>query len=238
MVERVATGIKGFDALIEGGWPKGNAILVSGSPGTGKSIFCMQALYNNSLKGKKCLYVSFEQTEAEIKEQMRQFGWTKLNSNFKILAVGSDDIALADNIISSIKKDKPELVVVDSVASIFGSTPKEGKNWTMREVSEMVYPSIVDESTMTRMMIKSIVLGVKETGVTAFFISEIIKDSPGYSRDTISEFLCDAILMMHAVEGEEGFRTLTIPKARMTKQRTGIYSFEIGKNGFMVKSQE
>jgi len=37
--ERVPTGIQGLDALIEGGFPKGRSILVTGEPGTGKTIF-------------------------------------------------------------------------------------------------------------------------------------------------------------------------------------------------------
>ncbi|MDD5148397.1 MAG: ATPase domain-containing protein, partial [Candidatus ainarchaeum sp.] len=49
MVERIPTGIKGFDELIEGGLPKGSVTLVAGTPGTGKSIFCSQIAYNNAL---------------------------------------------------------------------------------------------------------------------------------------------------------------------------------------------
>ena len=59
MVERIATGIKGFDALVQGGLPKGSASLVAGAPGTGKTIFCLQALFNNALAGKNCLFFSF-----------------------------------------------------------------------------------------------------------------------------------------------------------------------------------
>ena len=42
--ERVPTGVHGLDKLIEGGFPKGRSILVTGEPGTGKSIFCLQFL--------------------------------------------------------------------------------------------------------------------------------------------------------------------------------------------------
>jgi len=44
MVERVATGIPGLDALIEGGLPQGSVTLVSGGAGCGKTIFCSQYL--------------------------------------------------------------------------------------------------------------------------------------------------------------------------------------------------
>ena len=55
------TGISGFDELFaDGGIPNGNSVLVAGGPGTGKSILCRQICYNLILKGKKCMYVSFE----------------------------------------------------------------------------------------------------------------------------------------------------------------------------------
>lgn len=74
--------------------------------------------------------------------------------------------------------------------------------------------------------------------VTALLTSEMSKNSEWFSRDTISEFLCDGVVLLHAVEGEEGFRTLNIPKMRYTKQRAGIYSFEIGEKGIVVRSEE
>ena len=67
MIKRVATGLKGFDKLIEGGLPSGSLTLVSGNPGTGKSIFCMQTAFNIAKKGSAALYISFEQTEAMMK---------------------------------------------------------------------------------------------------------------------------------------------------------------------------
>jgi KaiC/GvpD/RAD55 family RecA-like ATPase len=88
------------------------------------------------------------------------------------------------------------------------------------------------------MKVKLILDTIKQTKATALLTSEIIRGQEGYSRDTLSEFLCDAIIVLHSVEGEDSFRTLTIPKMRLTKQKMGIYSFEIGKKGFIVKSSE
>jgi archaellum biogenesis ATPase FlaH len=47
---RVATKIKGFDQLVEGGFPKGSSIMVRGSTGTGKTIFCLQYLYQGAVE--------------------------------------------------------------------------------------------------------------------------------------------------------------------------------------------
>ena len=47
-MNRVATGIPGFDELVEGGLPEGRAFLVSGGTGTGKTIFATQFLINGA----------------------------------------------------------------------------------------------------------------------------------------------------------------------------------------------
>ena len=63
-IKRIETGIIGFDGLIKGGFPIASTVLLTGSPGTGKTIFGLQYLYNGALKFReKGLYVTFEQTE-------------------------------------------------------------------------------------------------------------------------------------------------------------------------------
>ena len=69
------TGILGFDKLFKHGIPKGKAVLIEGSPGTGKTIFCLQTAYNTCKVGKKVLYMSFEESEASLIEHMEEFGW-------------------------------------------------------------------------------------------------------------------------------------------------------------------
>ena len=48
-MERIKTGINGLDPLIEGGFPAGRSILISGACGTGKTIMCMQYIYQGAL---------------------------------------------------------------------------------------------------------------------------------------------------------------------------------------------
>ena len=57
-MDRVATGVAGFDGLVQGGLPAGSNILLTGRPGTGKTIFALQYLYNGALKGENGIYIS------------------------------------------------------------------------------------------------------------------------------------------------------------------------------------
>lgn len=74
-VERVKTGIPGFDELIEGGIPKGFNLLLVGQPGTGKTIFGLQYLVNGAMNGENGIYVSLDSPNELVKSQARQFGW-------------------------------------------------------------------------------------------------------------------------------------------------------------------
>ena len=74
-VERVSTGIKNFDSLIEGGFEKNSTNLLVGSSGAGKSIFAMQFLIEGIKNGENCLYVTFEEKKEEFYNNMLDFGW-------------------------------------------------------------------------------------------------------------------------------------------------------------------
>ena len=97
MVKRVKTGIRGFDELVQGGFPIASTILLTGSPGTGKTIFGLQFLYNGASKfNEKGLYVTFEQTERALVEQAKLFGWDfekyLKNKSIQILHISTREI--------------------------------------------------------------------------------------------------------------------------------------------------
>ncbi|MBU4407018.1 MAG: circadian clock protein KaiC, partial [Candidatus Altiarchaeota archaeon] len=74
-VERIETGIEGFDELIEGGFPRKSCILLSGMPGTGKTIFGLQYLCHGASNGEKGLYVTFEQNMDDLISNVGAFEW-------------------------------------------------------------------------------------------------------------------------------------------------------------------
>jgi len=60
-VKRVSTGLAALNPLIEGGFPSGTVGLVSGGPGTGKTLFGLNFLVNGSSKGERCCLISFNE---------------------------------------------------------------------------------------------------------------------------------------------------------------------------------
>jgi len=74
-IERVKTGIPGLDELIEGGFPRGDTILVAGKAGTGKSILATQFIYKGVTEyNEPGVLVTLEEPPNLIKRNMLRFG--------------------------------------------------------------------------------------------------------------------------------------------------------------------
>src|SRR5215510_3480195 len=73
--ERVPTGIDALDSLLEGGFPKGRSILLTGEPGTGKTIFALQFLQAGINQGQKGVFVTADENPMDVIEQAASLGW-------------------------------------------------------------------------------------------------------------------------------------------------------------------
>ncbi len=243
MTERVKTNIKGLDKILGGGLPKGNIILVAGTPGTGKSILCANILYNNALDGKKCLYLNLEQNEGRLDKQMNQFGWDpkKVKKNLKIVSVDTGEPGLVGYLLEEIQKLKYDIIVLDSLDSVSSNPPTSGEMGkpNIQKIAELTIPTMLDAPTIGRMKLKQIFSAIANSKATAFVTSEKVEGAEGISRDTISEFLCDGILVLtfSSVAGGAN-RTLEIRKMRLSKFSEGIMPMEISSKGVMVTPLE
>ena len=82
------TGISGFDPLCDGGLIRGSSNVIMGGPGTGKTTFLLQFLYQGYKDfGENGMYVSFEPDRADLIETGKLFGWDldKLDKDGKII---------------------------------------------------------------------------------------------------------------------------------------------------------
>src|ERR1041385_1186452 len=71
--EYIGTGVSGIDELFEQGMPRGSSILIVGGPGSGKTIFCLQSLYEAAKAGERVLYITMEETPERLKKHMADF---------------------------------------------------------------------------------------------------------------------------------------------------------------------
>ena len=74
-IERVKTGISGLDDIINGGIPKNTVNLISGPPGSGKTILCYQFLYKGIQEGDKCLFLTLDKKVEGLLIQANELGF-------------------------------------------------------------------------------------------------------------------------------------------------------------------
>ena len=229
-MEKAKTGIPGFDKLVEGGFPRGKIILLSGTPGTCKTIFALQFLYNGATKfNENGLYVSLEEREDSLKNQALQFGWdfNKLEKDkkVKIISITAKNIqeTTGEGIITLARENNITRLVIDSLSALSINTPT-------------VYSKVTDltEISIRRFMYKFINdLRDIKNNITSLLISQTTDGQ--LSRDTVSEFICDGIIHInYETLGGEYSRTLAIRKMRETDNDEDIHPLEISKSGLVV----
>ncbi|MFH1752014.1 MAG: ATPase domain-containing protein [archaeon] len=243
MIERVELGIKRLDKALSGGLPKDTTILLSGSPGTGKSILCLQYLLFGAKKREKGIFFSTEQNKEELMKQASMFDWnlekTEKQGLLKIVFVNAKECS---NLLKIIEKEinnfKPQRIVIDSMTTLseYISTSTELAYYNLLRKVESSLP--IEEVSLKRLL-HNLLFKLKEFNTTNLVTSETHEGSENLSSDGISEFICDGIIKMNYL-GVGGYlnRSLMIRKMRYTEHKKDIITFKISKKGITVISDE
>ncbi|MEM0230686.1 MAG: ATPase domain-containing protein [Candidatus Woesearchaeota archaeon] len=247
---RCKTGIKGFDELVEGGFPKGSTILIAGDPGTGKTIFGLQFIYNGAVKfNEKGLYLSLEQTADAIRNQALQFGWDlkKLEEQgkLKIVSIPVRDISstTAREILEMCRNEGIKRLVIDSLSTLAINAPiyATHQELSIRDViKEDVFfsPPIMGDMIVKRFIYTFIndLQSLEET--TTVLISESTSYN-SFPENALAEFLADGVVHISFESmGGTYSRSLLVRKMRQTKNDEDLHPLEISKEGLIVHSLE
>lgn len=245
---RCKTGIKGFDELIQGGFPINSTILYTGTPGTGKTIFGLEFLYNGCTQfGEKGLYVTFEESKEQIIQQGKQFGWDlediEKKKMLKIISIPAREISKKTSqiIIDLCNNEKIKRLVVDSLSTLSINAPifSVAENLSISEVvnqNTYLSPPVVGD-LMVKRFVYSFIDDLRNLKTTTLLISENSTHSEFMSRDTISEFLCDGVIVVNFESlGGAYSRSLIVRKMRQTKNDEDIHPLEISRKGLIVHS--
>ncbi len=245
-VERCPTGIAGLDELIEGGFPRKRTVLVSGATGTGKSILCMQFIYQGAaLYGEPGVFVTFDEAPDKLRQDMLEFGW-----NLKDLEA-RDLIAIVD--ASSARSGAPsdeayamvpgqmdfDKVVLD-VLSV--ARKIKAKRLAIDSIPAMAFQLEKEQDVRKSLLKLSYIIG--RAGLTTIFTSEVPEQALGsgamqFSKFGVEEYIADGVLLLNFLGvGAQSTRTLYVRKMRSTKHTLEIHPMEITEKGVTVKRIE
>lgn len=240
-IPKIKTNIPGFDALFKEGIPSGSAVLLEGGPGSGKTTFCLQLIHEHCIRGKKSLYMSFEEPEFRLKQHMEDFGWEPEKYEEKGLLMlkrfNALDIARSvEALLSEAKKEllidiqpvlipkgfQPDIVCIDSLSSIASAFSGEENRF--------------------RIYMEQLFRYLESHGITSF----LIRESPRPSHLGLSlnpevgeavSFLSDGIISIYNVIHKDGSRSRAIEVLKMRGEdidRRIVEAKIIDKKGYVI----
>lgn len=217
--KRVKTGVEGFDELIEGGIPAKSVVLLTGTCGTGKSIFAMNYIIEGALNGENGVYISLQESMEETINQMKYFNWPidKLVEEGKMLIVQPELYnfdALLTTIEDAIDKIDAKRLVIDSI-SIIGM---------YFEDPFKIRKSLLELAQM-----------LKKLGCTTLAVSEVGEDKSELSPFGVEEFVVDGVIVMYFLKkGSIFVRAIATRKMRSTHHSIKIHPIEIRRAGGII----
>ncbi|MHC1586282.1 MAG: KaiC domain-containing protein [Candidatus Hecatellaceae archaeon] len=236
-IERVKTGIEGLDEILHGGIPKRNIVLLSGGPGTGKTILAQQFLYNGLLAGEPGVYVALEEHPVQVRVNMAQFGWeTRRFEEEGLFAIvdaftggigeaarrekyvvrAPDEFeALVDVLRAAVREVKAVRAVIDSVTTLYITRPVAARGVVMQ--------------------LKRVLSGL---GCTSFLISQVSVTERGFGGPGV-EHAADGIIRLDLDEIKgQLHRSLIVWKMRGTSHSMSRHPFEITDKGIVVHAKQ
>jgi KaiC/GvpD/RAD55 family RecA-like ATPase len=217
MRDLVPTGIKGFDSLIGGGFPRGSTINITGSTGSGKTVFAAQFIYNGLKGGEGGMYISFAERKRAFFKNFAKFGWD----------------------FSSYEKEKKFIFLEFPISEISNFRQQENAFFNMiinlgveRIVIDPITPlALLYENEVKRFQeLLAIINMLRGWGTTNLIISE-----PEDVRPIGLVPLVDGIVELRR-ERRKGYRirTLEVLKMHGTAYSEKICPFKIGNEGIVV----
>ncbi len=203
--DRLSTGMGELDRVLGGGIVQGSLTLVGGDPGIGKSTLLLQVCRNLSGDGHSVLYISGEESPAQIKMRADRIG--EFSSRMLLLCETN-----LGEIAQVIRSQRPEAVVIDSIQTMYNENVSSAPG----SVSQ------VRESTSVLMQL------AKGLGVSVFLVGHVTKEGT-VAGPRVLEHMVDTVLYF------EGERHASYRILRGVKNRFGstdeIGVFEMRERG-------
>ncbi len=201
---RLTTGIGELDRVLGGGLVPGSLVLLGGSPGIGKSTLTNMALGHLAAAARRTLYVSGEESAAQIRLRAERLGAAAL----EVPALAETDL---DAVVATIEAEAPDACVVDSVQTLHAAALDSAPG-TVAQVREVA----------TRISEVA-----KRRGTAVVLVGHVTKEG-GLAGPRVLEHLVDCVLQFEG-ERERTYRTLRALKNRFgSTNDVGVFEMRAG----------
>ncbi len=225
---KTPTGVAGLDEMLGGGFPKGHVVLVTGLPGTGKTCLGLQFLMAGVPLGEKGLFLSLEEDQPALLESARQFGWPV-------------DDALKSGALRILRLDPKE--TKQSLQRIQGSLAKDLAQFGAARIvidSVSLLNMLSDDEPARRQLLFGLAGACRASGATTVLTAEADPTHPAVTRDGLSEYVADGVVLLGYSTAEDGMRiglSMRILKMRRTAHARTQQPYRIGPGGLAVDAK-
>ncbi len=249
-IRKVETGISGLDKMLQGGFPEGRMILVTGGPGTGKTIFCSQFLQHGAAKGEKTVYISLDETKTHFTEEMLTFGWDfkklEQDNKFKFIDASSVRRIPEQAKVGTMPVEGKELArtrLMDEIITTFNGSRSKGIERMFADfgAQRVVLDSVsgltfrFPEAWQKRQAILDIMEALNNSEATCLITSEAV--TIGEERQVQpEEYLSQGVVHLQTLG--TGERAVRILKMRGTEVDSVPRPYKIGETGIEVYSDQ
>lgn len=225
---RVPTGVGGLDEMLGGGLPAGHVVLVTGLPGTGKTCLALQFVLEGVQRGEKGVYLSLEEDVPQLVESARQFGW-------------GIDAALEKGLLTIVRLDPKE--TKQGIHRIEGELGHELLQLKPKRIvldSVSLLNMLADSEPGRRSTLFALAAACRATGATTLLTAEADPLHPEVSRDGLSEYVADGVVVLGYRTASDGHRVglaLRVMKMRRTNHVRSFQPYTIGPTGLVVDAK-
>jgi circadian clock protein KaiC len=225
---RLSSGIEELDHILGGGFPAKRLFLIEGAPGSGKTTLALQFLLAGAKNSEKGFYVTFSESEDEIRAVAESHGWTLDGIHLQELSTLGDrlkneeqytvfqpaDVELTETVqrvIDDVRRMKPQRVVIDSLSEI---------------------RLVARDPLRYRRQILALKEILAECDCTVFFLEDYTVENP----DLLLQSIAHGVLLLEKTQSEYGSvkRTIQVTKLRAGPSLEGSHDFAIRHGGLQV----
>ena len=225
---RVSSGVAGLDEMLGGGFPAGHVVLVTGLPGTGKTCLGLQFLVAGAARGEKGVFLSLEEEVQPLLDSARQFRWPV-------------DAAVEKGLLKVLRVDPKE--TRQSLHRIQGELGKELKALGAQRVvvdSVSLLNMLSDDEPSRRATLFALAGACREANATTVLTAEADPIHPEVSRDGLTEYVADGVILLAYRTGADGHRvglSMRVLKMRRTAHVRTVQPYSIGPGGISVDAK-
>jgi circadian clock protein KaiC len=227
-LQKVATGIAGLDDVLNGGIPRGRTTLISGGPGSGKSVLSMEFLYRGALSGEPGMFITFEERATALRQSALSLGWDlsplEKEGKFFLLEARVDP----ESVLSGTFNLKGLLAIIEGKATALGA------NRIVFDALDVLL-RLFDDPVRERNELYALRDWLLDREMTAVLTVKALKETSNVARYEFLDFMADCVMYLdQRITEQINTRRLRVIKYRGSGFASNEHPFVITEAGITI----